>query len=90
MILDRDAYIREAVRQLSDSKVYTKLMHNPMQELISEISTFITYLRGKNLIDNTAFTFYSARLAASFFVTITTPTELWVPLLCIQRTTVHI
>ena len=57
VILDRDAYIREAVRQLSDSKVYTKLMHNPMQELFSEISTFITYLRGKNLIDNNTFTF---------------------------------
>ena len=49
VILDHDAYIREAVRKLSDFKVYTKLMHNPMQDLISEISTFITYLREKIL-----------------------------------------
>ena len=39
---------------------------------------------------NLSFQIYSARLNASFFVTITTPTELWVPLLCIQRTTIHI
>ena len=55
VVLDRDAYINEAIRQLSNSKFYKKLTYNPIQTLILEISTFITYLRGQNLIDNDTF-----------------------------------
>ena len=57
VILDRDAYINEAIRQLSNSKFYIELSYNPIQTLILEISTFITYLRGQNLIDNDTFSF---------------------------------
>ena len=57
VVLDRDAYINEAIRQLSNSKFYKKLTYNPIQTLILEISTFITYLRGQNLIDNDTFSF---------------------------------
>ena len=52
VIWDSASYLREAHRQLNDRHYYIQLDHNPMSDLIFEISTFVTFLHQQHHIAN--------------------------------------
>ena len=56
-IWDSTSYLREAHRQLNDRHYYVQLDHNPVSDLIFEISTFVTFLYQQHHIDYPTFTF---------------------------------
>ena len=51
VIWDSTSYLREAHRQLNDRHYYVQLDHNPVSDLIFEISTFVTFLYQQHHID---------------------------------------
>ena len=57
VIWDRADYLREANRQLDESKYYQVVEYNPLQKLIMDISTFLSFLKSQLLIDNEIFLF---------------------------------
>lgn len=51
VVMDRDAYIEEAMRQLDDSEVYTLLDRDPTRDMMKEINTKINECYSKGNID---------------------------------------
>ena len=64
VLWDRNDYIKEAHRQLNDQTYYTQIDHNPLADLILEISSFISYLYRHNYINYQLFSFLDPKSSA--------------------------
>ena len=64
VIWGRNEYLKEAYRQLNDRDYYIPIGNNPIGDLISEISSFISFLYQQSHIDYPTFKFLDPKINA--------------------------
>ena len=52
VVMDRERYINEALRHLSDDKCYSRLHSDPTQEYANELKVLVRRLHAENAIEN--------------------------------------
>ena len=55
MVMNTTDYLREGYRQLSDTKFYTKLEHDPTEEVAEKVTKTLTQMKQKGLISDKNF-----------------------------------